>query len=56
MGILDLYYKNGKQKSAKGIAKAIHWVTIQNELRELTFQEFKEVVFPIIQEWTEKED
>jgi len=49
MGITDFQKKNGELKSASAFSDAIHWIDIQEQLKELTFEQFKEVVFPVIQ-------
>ena len=54
--ITDTHYKNGKMKSAKKLAIAVHWTDIQQQLKELTFKQFKEVVLPVIQYHVEKEE
>ncbi len=55
MAITDLFYKNGKMKSAKGTIQAIHWLDIQEQMKNLSWQQFKEVVFPIIEHFNEGE-
>lgn len=54
MGILDVTFKNGKMKSGKAIAKAVHWLDIQEQMKELTWEEFKEIVFPVIEHFQEQ--
>jgi len=49
MSITDVQNKNGDLKSASAFADAIHWIDIQEQLKELTFEQFKEVIFPVIQ-------
>jgi len=54
--ITDIQFKNGNMKSAKGISDAIHWTDIQRQLKDLTFKQFKEVVFPMIMHFQEIEN
>lgn len=49
MSITDFQKKNGELKSASEVVEALHWIDIQEQLKELTFQQFKDVVFPIIE-------
>lgn len=48
MGILDMEKENGELKDGKSLADAIHWIDIKAQLEELSFKDFKEIVFPII--------
>ena len=54
MGITDIYHKNGKMKNGKGVADAVYWTEMQSQMKDLTWQQFKEVVFPIIEHFTEE--
>lgn len=53
MAITDVYHKNGNMKKGAGVANAIHWLDIQQQLKGLTFKQFKEVVFPVIEHFKE---
>tara|TARA_Y100000004_G_scaffold191890_1_gene251474 strand:- start:314 stop:484 length:171 start_codon:yes stop_codon:yes gene_type:complete len=55
MGITDTTKANGELKSSAALAKAVHWIDIQQQLKELTFKEFKEVVFPVIEHFQNME-
>ena len=55
MGVTNTTKSNGELKDGAALAKAVHWIDIQEQLKELTFKEFKEVVFPIIQHFQNKE-
>lgn len=54
MSITDFQHDNGELKSASAFADALHWIDIQEQLKELTFEQFKQVVFPIIQHFQEE--
>lgn len=54
--ITEVQYKNGNLKSAGGVAKAIHWVDIQEQMKELTWKQFKEVVVPVMEYFKNKEE
>jgi hypothetical protein len=54
MTITDVCYKNGKMKSGKALVNAIHWTDIQGQMKDLSWQQFKEVVFPIIKHFKER--
>ena len=56
MGFLDIFTKGGKMKKAAALSKAIYWTEIQDDLKRLTFSQFKQVVFPVIQMFQEEED
>jgi hypothetical protein len=49
MAITDVNDKNGNMKGAGALATAIHWIDIQRQMKELTFQQFKEVILQVIQ-------
>tara|TARA_R100000664_G_scaffold34078_1_gene53827 strand:+ start:3843 stop:4013 length:171 start_codon:yes stop_codon:yes gene_type:complete len=49
MGVTNTTKANGELKNSAALAKAIHWTDIQEQLKELTFKEFKEVIFPVIE-------
>lgn len=41
-------------KSAKAVANAVHWVDIQEQMKKLSFKQFKEVIMPVIKTFQEK--
>jgi len=47
--ITDITTKKGELKNAKALVKAVHWLDIQEQMKDLSFKQFKEVVFPMIQ-------
>lgn len=49
MGILDMTKKNGELKGGKALADAIHFTDIQRQLNELSWDDFLEIVHPIIE-------
>ena len=54
MAITDPYFKSGKMKSGAQVAKAIHWLDIQEQMKKLSFKQFKEVIMPVLQIFQEK--
>tara|TARA_R100000278_G_C5445244_1_gene155218 strand:+ start:20 stop:190 length:171 start_codon:yes stop_codon:yes gene_type:complete len=56
MGITDMYYKNGNLKGAKAVAIAIKWERIQQELIALDWEDVIEILKPVLDYHTSKEE
>lgn len=56
MGILDVFTTKGKMKKGPALAKAIFWVDIQRQMKELTFPQFLDVVKPVLDYFQEQDE
>ena len=56
MGILDTFTAKGKMKTGPNVAKAIKWVEIQRQMKELSFPQFLDVIKPVLAFFQEEDE